>query len=68
LIGTLKAYSEEVGAGSDYIYMNYAGRDQSLLQGYGEENLRHLRAMTTKYDPAGVFQRQCPGGWKVSSA
>ncbi|KAL2855805.1 hypothetical protein BJX68DRAFT_253672 [Aspergillus pseudodeflectus] len=61
-------YSERVGAGSDYIYMNYAGRDQNPLRGYSEENAQHLKAIARKYDPTGVFQTQCPGGWKVSSA
>ncbi|KAJ0418673.1 hypothetical protein BJY00DRAFT_302691 [Aspergillus carlsbadensis] len=68
LIDKLKAYSEEIGAGSDYIYMNYAGRDQNPLRSYGEENFQHLAAMARKYDPLGVFQMQCPGGWKVNRA
>jgi hypothetical protein len=58
----------EIGAGSDYIYMNYAGQDQNPLRGYGEENLQHLKAIARKYDSTGVFQTRCPGGWKVSSA
>ncbi|KAL2844518.1 hypothetical protein BJY01DRAFT_263954 [Aspergillus pseudoustus] len=68
LIGKPKAYSEEIGAGSDFVYMNYARREQNLLSGYGEENFQHLVAMVEKYDPIGVFQTQCPGGWKMSAA
>ncbi|KAL2787778.1 hypothetical protein BJX66DRAFT_327576 [Aspergillus keveii] len=68
LIKNLKDYSERIGAGSDYIYMNCAGRDQNPLRGYGEENLQHLKAMARKYDSTGVFHTQCPGGWKVSDA
>jgi hypothetical protein len=48
--------------------MNYAGPGQDPLSGYGEENFRYLAAMAKKYDPTGVFQTQCPGGWKVSGA
>jgi hypothetical protein len=68
LIAKLKAYTRVIGADSDYIYMNYAGRDQNPLKGYGEENLEWIAAVARKYDPIEVFQRQAPGGFKVSKA
>ncbi|KAL2832882.1 hypothetical protein BDW59DRAFT_180510 [Aspergillus cavernicola] len=68
LIRNLKAYTKEVNADSDYIYMNYAGRDQNPLRGYGEDNLKWIAAMAKKYDPIGVFQTQARGGFKVSAA
>ncbi|KAL3491541.1 hypothetical protein BJX62DRAFT_237138 [Aspergillus germanicus] len=64
LIEGLRAFAEMRAASSDYIYMNYAGPGQNPLSGYGEENFRYLVAMVKKYDPTGVFQTQCPGGWK----
>ncbi|KAL4867087.1 hypothetical protein BDV12DRAFT_210090 [Aspergillus spectabilis] len=68
LIDKLKAYTREIIADSDYIYMNYAGRDQNPLKGYGEENPEWIAAIARKYDPVEVFQRQAPGGFKVSKA
>ncbi|KAL4915367.1 hypothetical protein BDW62DRAFT_212727 [Aspergillus aurantiobrunneus] len=68
LIEKLKAYTKETNTDSDYIYMNYAARDQNPLSGYGEENLQWIAAVAKKYDPLGVFQSQSPGGFKVSAA
>ncbi|KAL3477349.1 hypothetical protein BJX99DRAFT_257600 [Aspergillus californicus] len=68
LIKKLKTYTQETSTDSDYIYMNYAGRDQNPLRGYGEENLEYLAAVARKYDPLGVFQRQVPGGFKITKA
>ncbi|KAL4904111.1 hypothetical protein BDW74DRAFT_168558 [Aspergillus multicolor] len=68
VIDKVKAYTQDIGVDSDYIYMNYAGRDQNPLRGYGDENLEFLRAVARKYDPFGVFQRQVPGGFKISKA
>ncbi|KAL4783787.1 hypothetical protein BJX76DRAFT_348341 [Aspergillus varians] len=67
-IDKLKAYTREISADSDFIYMNYAGREQNPLRGYGEGNFGWINAMARKYDPIGVFQRQVPGGFKVSGA
>ncbi|KAL4744697.1 hypothetical protein BDW72DRAFT_208805 [Aspergillus terricola var. indicus] len=65
---TLKVYVQEIGADSEYIYMNYAARYQNPLRGYGKENVEFIKAVARKYDPLEVFQRQVPGGFKVSSA
>ncbi|KAK7932547.1 FAD-binding domain-containing protein [Apiospora marii] len=48
-----------------FIYWNYAFLDQEALQSYSEENVRKLRAASKKYDPDGVFQTACPGGFKL---
>ncbi|KAL4974602.1 hypothetical protein BDW66DRAFT_139562 [Aspergillus desertorum] len=68
LIHKLKVYTQEIGADSEYIYMNYAAREQNPLRGYGGENLEFIKAVARKYDPSGVFQTQVPGGFKVSAA
>lgn len=52
---------------SDWLYLNYADASQSALEGYGPENVRKIREVAAKYDPEGVFQRLCPGGFKVSA-
>lgn len=48
-----------------YIYWNYAFSHQDALQSYGEENVRKLQEVSKKYDPDGVFQKACPGGFKL---
>lgn len=48
-------------------HLNYAAADQSPLQSYGPENVAKMRAAAAKYDPHGVFQRLCPGGFKISA-
>ena len=32
---------------------------------YGPESVARLRAASRKYDPQGVFQTLCPGGFKL---
>ncbi|KAL8759917.1 MAG: hypothetical protein Q9184_003477 [Pyrenodesmia sp. 2 TL-2023] len=55
----------KMGAKRDWIYLNYAAPDQDPLGSYGEENVRKLRAASTKYDPKGLFQTGVPGGFKL---
>ncbi|KAK4113194.1 FAD-binding domain-containing protein [Canariomyces notabilis] len=61
----------QVGDGDgnlDWIYLNYADASQDPLASYGTENVEKLRSVAAKYDPDQVFQRLCPGGFKVSKA
>ncbi|KAI0861704.1 FAD-binding domain-containing protein [Xylaria cubensis] len=48
-----------------YIYWNYAFSDQDSLWSYGKENVRKLQDASKKYDPNGLFQTACPGGFKL---
>lgn len=48
-----------------YIYWNYAFSHQDALRSYGEENMHKLQEASKKYDPNGVFQTACPGGFKL---
>lgn len=48
-----------------YIYWNYAFSHQKALQSYGEGNVQKLQEASKKYDPRGVFQEGCPGGFKL---
>ncbi|KAL6237887.1 hypothetical protein BDW75DRAFT_228392 [Aspergillus navahoensis] len=38
------------------------------LGSYGEENVRHMREVASKFDPKGIFQTMVPGGFKISKA
>ncbi|KXJ90076.1 hypothetical protein Micbo1qcDRAFT_136211 [Microdochium bolleyi] len=49
-----------------WTYLNYADPTQAVLASYGEENVKKVRDAAAKYDPEGVFQKLCPGGFKIS--
>ncbi|EGD98144.1 FAD binding domain-containing protein [Trichophyton tonsurans CBS 112818] len=53
------------GTSHRYRYMNYCGDWQRPFEGYGEENAQLLRNVSKKYDPEGLFQRGCVGGFKL---
>ncbi|KAK2592799.1 hypothetical protein QQS21_009503 [Conoideocrella luteorostrata] len=69
----VEAVVEEVRAfaGEDrlcpWLYLNYAHSSQKVLESYGRENVDLIKAVAAKYDPDGVFQRLCPGGFKISA-
>ncbi|KAI0198820.1 FAD-binding domain-containing protein [Astrocystis sublimbata] len=48
-----------------WLYMNYADKSQDVLASYGPENVKKLIEVADKYDPDRVFQKLCPGGWKL---
>ncbi len=52
----------------DFVYMNYADGSQDVLAGYGAENLEFMRRVAARYDPRQVFQKLCPGGFKLPEA
>lgn len=57
--------AKEEGVHNKYIYLNFAARFQDPLAGYGEESVKSLQRVSRKYDPAGVFQKQLAGGFKL---
>lgn len=60
---------EEVAKGEGVLhrfkYLNFADSFQDPLGSYGKGSLAKLRGVAKKYDPAGMFQTQVPGGFKV---
>ena len=61
----MKAKSVELGVDSQYIYLNYAANWEDPIAGYGEVVKSRLQEVSRKFDPEGVFQRMCPGGFKL---
>ena len=57
--------SKQLGVFNPYIYMNYAWKDQRVIDGYGTNVKEWLRGVSKKYDPNGLFQRAVPGGFKI---
>ncbi|KAE8148199.1 hypothetical protein BDV25DRAFT_20937 [Aspergillus avenaceus] len=68
VFGEVQSYAKELGVDGRYVYLNYAGKGQNPLQSYGEDNAREIARVAKTYDPQGVFQRQVPGGFKISMA
>lgn len=48
-----------------FVYMNYAWTHQDPINSYGSENKKKLQDASRKYDPEGLFQKACPGGFKL---
>lgn len=64
----VEQYSKSIGAFIDYRYMNYADASQDVLASYGDENVQKMHAVSSKYDPEGIFQKRVPGGFKLPSS
>jgi hypothetical protein len=50
------------------IFGNDAGSHQNVIKSYGKESVANMKAVSTMYDPAQVFQRLQAGGFLVSKA
>ena len=51
--------------GHPYRYLNYCQEWQKPFEGYGKENLQFLHEVSRRYDPDGLFQKGCMGGFKL---
>jgi len=67
-VSELRKMTESLGTADPFLYGNLAGGNQKPFCGYGPESVEFLKMIARKYDPAAVFQRLVPGGFKVSSA
>jgi hypothetical protein len=67
-IGKVTAELKALGKHSNFLYLNFAMKEQKPLCTYGEANLRFLRETARRYDPDEVFQRLVPGGFKLKDA
>ncbi|PQE11747.1 Bifunctional solanapyrone synthase protein [Rutstroemia sp. NJR-2017a WRK4] len=72
VLGTMRGALEKIKAESiardtavDYIFMNYASGFQDPIGSYGAENKKKMQDVSRKYDPAGLFQKGVPGGFKL---
>ncbi|KAJ8060842.1 hypothetical protein OCU04_009926 [Sclerotinia nivalis] len=70
LISNIDEVAKEkgMGMGSEFKYLNYAAGWQNSIGGYGAENLGTLRRVSEKYDPDGLSQKLCEGGFKISKS
>ncbi|KAM3064987.1 hypothetical protein ACMFMG_001195 [Clarireedia jacksonii] len=65
-IENMEAVAVRSGTAHPYRYMNYCAQWQKPFQSYGETNLRLLQETSKKYDPDGLFQKGCVGGFKLT--
>ncbi|ROT42888.1 FAD binding domain protein [Sodiomyces alkalinus F11] len=65
LLAALIAKAKHHGAYHPFIDLNHAGPTQHVFHGYGHDNHKFLKATAKAYDPAGVFQKLMPGGFKL---
>jgi hypothetical protein len=64
-IEQIDAFAKQHGTGHRYRYLNYCDSWQIPFAGYGEENLTFMRTVSKEYDPDGLFQNGCAGGFKL---
>ncbi len=62
------AVTAKMGTSHPFLYLNFALSTQNPFCSYGKANVAFLRSMAKKYDPAGVFQRLVPGGFKIPAS
>ncbi|KAL8404438.1 hypothetical protein RB594_009331 [Gaeumannomyces avenae] len=67
-VASIKEFAKTKGADDEYLFLNYAGLNQSPFKGYGEANLKFMRDVAARYDPKQVFQNRVPGGFKLKNA
>jgi hypothetical protein len=59
------AFAATHGTDHRYRYINYCGSWQTPFVGYGEDDVEFKKEVRKRYDPEGLFQRGCVGGFKL---
>jgi hypothetical protein len=62
----IQEFATKSGTAVEYLYLNYADKDQDPLLAYGTDNVVFMKKVAKKYDPLGVYQKLLPGGFKIS--
>ena len=62
---SIEAFAEKKGIEHRYRYLTYCADWQRPFEGYGMESWERLKRASWKYDPDGMFQRGCRGGFKL---
>lgn len=65
LISTAEAKAKKLGVYRSYLQTTYAESWQNPLLRRSQSTLEELWAVSRKYDPQQVFQKQVPGGFKL---
>ncbi|PVI04224.1 FAD-binding domain-containing protein [Periconia macrospinosa] len=62
----IQKFAASKGTDVEYLYLNYADKDQDPLSAYGADKVKFMKDVAKKYDPSGVYQTLLPGGFKIS--
>ncbi|EHA49069.1 oxidoreductase [Pyricularia oryzae 70-15] len=65
LVGRAQRKAREMGVYRSYVQATYADSWQNPLDRRSASTVEDLIAVSREYDPAGVFQYQVPGGFKL---
>jgi hypothetical protein len=63
LMADIETAAKQAGKYNAFKYLNYATYWQDPISAYG--NLAKMREVSRVYDPSGLFQKNCPGGFKL---
>jgi FAD/FMN-containing dehydrogenase len=63
----IDAFAAAHGTGHRYRYINYCAFWQTPFTGYGDDNLEFMKEVSQRYDPEGLFQKGCVGGFKLGN-
>ena len=62
---SIEAFAKKSGTDHRHRYLNCCAEWQRPFEGYGVDNWEQLKRTRVKYDPQGLFQRDCKGGFKL---
>ncbi|OBT68146.1 hypothetical protein VE03_01616 [Pseudogymnoascus sp. 23342-1-I1] len=64
-VDAINKAEKEAGHWIDWIYLNYAWKDEAPYSHYGKDNIKLLHTVSKKYDHNGVFQKLRQTGFKL---
>ena len=64
-MGRIEGTAKERRTNHPWRYLNNCAEWRRPFQGYGQENLDFLQGVSKRYDPDGLFQKGCVGGFKL---
>ena len=65
LVKALEQKARNLEVYDPYLYLNYAAPWQDPIASYGNVSVQKLRALRDRIDPAAVFTKLVPGGFKI---
>lgn len=51
----IQEFAATKGTAVDYLYLNYADKDQDPLSAYSIDKVKFMKTIANKYDPSGVY-------------
>lgn len=65
LFSQIREVATKANALNPWVYYNYADVTQDFIASSGEASFNHLKAVSSRVDPKGFFQKIQPGGLKL---